>query len=227
MEYLRIFASSRDCWVDKKPSLSSLLRCFDLISGLAADRPVKKPPSVFHACDRREELQNVAAHFQMTSTTVEKRYAISIKRSDCEKAGVEIKSTRGKTGVSFVDARHSDLTGTPENFFKLMAVLAGRIWEGENRVRVFSAHAIFGQIAVFSQLPGEIDPGAKDRCRTILEKCPPWLSHENRDNVVEISGSIIHKPNDIKVHAMHDLRSNPPADSLFDRIRQWMSSRRK
>ena len=225
MEYLRVFArrSFAEKWFGKEPKLSQLLECFDLKRNLAPNQPLS-PVSVFRARNHREELQTVAALFQITPKGTEKRYAVCITKDDCDEAGVGVDPTRGQTGVSFVDFRHSDLTGKLENFIELTKVLTRRIWEGENRIHTYSAHAILGEIAVFSRLPDAIDDAAQDRCRQVLDKSPESFCFPPDRDVVEISGKMDDRER-IVVTAVRELRVAADADRLLGRLRQWLIQR--
>jgi hypothetical protein len=100
MEYLRIFSQSHTNWLNRSPPLTQLLSCFSVDPNQAIDRQVNRTPSVFAARNWREELQNIAAHFQKDPTEVEKQFAIRIRRADCAAAGIIIDPAAGNTGVS-------------------------------------------------------------------------------------------------------------------------------
>lgn len=222
MEYMRVFSSPTITkWFDKSPKLSQLLKCFDAQRNLDTKKSVT-PVSVFHARNQKEELQNVAAIFQNNVRTVAKQFAICIRKSDCSEAGIEIDTTHGKTGIACVDARHADFKGTLENLIELARVLTQKICEGENRVRIFSQHAILGEIAVFSRTSNGIDEFAKKRCNQVLKKTTDLFKFPNdARNVVEILVKMDDKQ-DMTVTALRKLVKNIGHDSLIERLRYWL-----
>ncbi len=220
MEYLRVFTTQSYAteWFNKKPDLSTLLLCFDMARAHETNTPVSSV-SVFRAYSHQEELQNVAALSQNSRAKAKKRFAICVTDADCAEAGVKIEQTPGNTGVSVADARHSDLNGDLGNFIKLTKVITRRIYEGENRFRTYSSHAILGEIAIFSRLEKEFDDDVRSRCKLVLEKSPGlWQFCDDRD-VVEIYGTLTDKKNaGVSITATRPLRLATESDGLWHRL---------
>jgi hypothetical protein len=148
---------------------------------------------VFSASNERERLQNIAAHFSTTFSGVETRFGLRITQSDCDIAGITITPNKGKTGIPFVDVRHSNLCGTLPAFISLVEGILTRMWEGQDRICVFPPHSILGEIAVLSQLSG-LDEGTKDCCGICLSKTPDLFSLALDRGVVELFAELKDKP---------------------------------
>jgi hypothetical protein len=187
--YLRICGrpTRLESWSNKRPKLSDLLECFGVPRQASS---VKKPPSAFWASCSSEELENVAAFFQTSPSSPDKCFGIRFTAEDCAHAGVELDpGNRGTTGVPFVDGRHVDLRGTPDQFMTLVTRIVSKIWEGQDRVRVFPAHQILGEIAVLARLSGDdIEPEARSRCEQVLAKTPDWIAYSQ--DCVTIRGKL-------------------------------------
>ena len=219
MEYLRVYATaSWSQWFDKKPKLSMLLKCFDLDRNQESTKQVA-PVSVFRARNQDEELQAVAAFFQTAPGTVEKRYAICITEKDCGEAGIEIDFTHGQTGVHFVDARHADLKGTLDNFIQLANVITRRIWEGDNRYRIYSKHTILGEVAILSRLADGIDDGAIQGCNEVLAKSADLHRFPDGRDVVKLIGKMDDKKKEVLITATRKLQINAGNRSLLHTLR--------
>jgi hypothetical protein len=177
MQFLRFFFSNTHFsnWLDKSPKPSHCLLAFDVNPGVPAEKQPAAAPSVFRAANDSEALENVAAFFQNNPRTVEKAYAIKIQLEDCKVAGIILQDSLGNTGVTRVDARHTDLLGTSGQFRKLVKHLIERIWEGEGRLCIFAAHALLGELAVLSRVTTGIDDAARVRCEQVLAKSPEML----------------------------------------------------
>jgi hypothetical protein len=186
---LRVFAqqSLTESWIELKPPLPRLLKCFDI----DRNRPKPATVSVYRVGSEVEEVEAVAALFLTTSTTPEKRFGVLITEGDCQEAGIILDhSERGTTGIRAVDSRHVNLKGTVEAFGRLMARIVGSMWEGEQRIRCYPAQQIAGQIAIFSKIPHqEVDTDAKTKCLEVLDK-KKWHAFEDNPRAVVIRGSL-------------------------------------
>jgi len=218
MEFLRVHAkASYSQWFGTKPELSKLLECFGVPRNHGSAKQVK-PVSVFGARNQDEELQAVAAHFQYSPVTVEKRFTICVTKKDCDDAGIEIAFSRGNTGIDFVDARHADLKGNLENFIRLTNVVIRRIWEGENRFRIYAPHAILGELALLSRLSDGVDDLAIQRCIDVLGKTPDWYRIPAGRDVVELIGKMDDKKKEVLITATRKLQINAGNRSLLQSI---------
>lgn len=187
MHYVRVF--SRPSWVSKwheaRPHAPTLLNCFDVSNAKAKNI---KPVSVYRAASLAEERENVAALFSHDHPRAERRFAVRVTLDDCDRAGIEIdQSTRGKTGVSVVDARHADLKGDGAQFLALIQQIVARMWEGEERICVFAAHAILGEVAVLAN-SGLTDTDALERCQDVLNKSSDM--HTLASGIVRLEGEL-------------------------------------
>ena|ERR1700687_4428376 len=136
MRFLRVFAQQGLVWnwFEKEPHLPRILKCFDINRTASRIEPV----SVFAVRTEREEAETVAAQFQVSPSTPEKRFGIIIDKTDCQAAGILIDRTEiGNTGINTVDARHLNLTGTPKAFGSLVAQVVKKMWEGEQRLHIY------------------------------------------------------------------------------------------
>lgn len=228
MRFIRVFSkqSSFGNWQDKEPALSKLLQFFDVEPQARNSDPV----SVFQVTSELDELQSVAAVFQKTVTSPEKRFGVLTTEEDCRSAGIKVNwKEKGKTGIHQIDGRHTNLIGTPDQFICLMIEILRRIWEGEQRLRVFPANQIIGQLAVFYKLPDqEIDRASREDCGRVLSKanCHHFIEKDSR---VEIQGCVKDKP-DIPVIAVRNYASllAPPDRSfraLIQRLRHRFAER--
>jgi hypothetical protein len=146
--------------------------------------------SVFGALNHRHELQNVAAHFQMSPGSVEKRYAVIITKQDCLKAGIEFSPSPGNTGCICVDNRHANLVGKLDNFVALVQHIVRRIWAGENRVHFYAAHALAGELGVFSCLQRGVTDGVITNCKASLDRSKDYHEFPAGGEVVNVVGSL-------------------------------------
>src|ERR1700678_1331177 len=150
MRLLRVFTVPTHFaeWYTAAPDLDKLLLCFGVRASTA---PV--PASVFQVNDELEELESAAAIFQKSRSSPEKQFGVLVTDKECQQAGITITDPDGGTGIEHVDIRHRDLVGDNSQFKALMAGIVKTMWEGEQRLRVFPAKQITGQVAVFSRLP--------------------------------------------------------------------------
>src|SRR5207253_1051817 len=145
-----------------------LLGCFR-VKRLGAD---PKPVSVYQINNDLDDVEAAAATALITGGSIEKRFGLVVTEEDCRAAGITIDAKEpGTTGVYAVDGRHRDLTGKTEEFAKLMVLIVKAMWEGEQRVRLYPAHQLIGQIAVLSKpLNANIDPSTRQDCVDALGK---------------------------------------------------------
>jgi hypothetical protein len=228
MRFIRVFAQ-QTCfanWQDKEPALSKLLQFFEVQPRTQHQVSV----SVFEVRSELEELESVAAVFQKTRTCPEKRFGVLSTEEDCRTAGIEIdRNERGNTGIHRIDARHANLIGTPDAFTRLVVEILQRIWEGEQRLRIFPAKQITGQVAVFFKLPAEeIQAASREDCECVLSKanCHQFIEEHSR---VNIHGNLSDK-RDIPVIATRSYGSlAAPPDwrirELTRRLRHWWTRR--
>lgn len=213
--FLRIFSRPNryDAWVSASPQLSFLLDCF----GIDRIAQSVKPVSVFRATNPIEELQNVAAYLQTNQGSVEKTFALRISDEDCQCAGIKVDSeARGETGLHLIDARHANLTGTPEAFIQLSVRIVGKIWEGEDRLRVFPSHQIIGEMAVLARLEeNAIDPHARSRCHRVLEREADRFAYSG-DGCVQITGRLNDNKGEFPVCAVRQLPARDNAHGRAD-----------
>ncbi len=84
-----------------------------------------------------------------------------------------------------------------------MIEILQRIWAGEQRLRVFPAKQVIGQVAVFFKLPDqEIEEASREDCGCVLAKanCHLYIEEASR---VEIQGCVKNK-RDIPVIAVRN-----------------------
>jgi hypothetical protein len=188
MRLLRVFdrQSQFTEWQNPEPELSKLFLGFSIDPKL----PKFDPPSVFHVKNELDELECVAGFFQKSGGSPEKLFGVLLTERDCQIAGIGISAEKEGTGIKQVDARHANLIGDREQFRTLIAGIVGRIWEGEQRLRLFPANQITGQIAVFSKLPGShICEDSRQACERVLSKTSCHQFHE-KESRVEIVGRL-------------------------------------
>jgi len=190
IRYLRVFSlpSNSWPWLDKNPPLLKLLQCFDV----KRDNPRPEPVSVYRVASEIEEVETASALFLTAPKTPDKRFGVLVSAEDCKAAGINLDaSLSGTTGIAAVDGRHADLKGkTVEEFGHLMAHIVQSMWEGEQRIRLYPAQQIVGQIALFSKLSGgDIEPVTKQNCLDVLAKIDWHMFEENLRTVV-IRGSL-------------------------------------
>jgi hypothetical protein len=107
-----------------------------------------------------EEMRVAAAHLLADDDPkIETRYLVRILLSDANAAGLRVEdSTIGGTGVGWVDYRHRDLVGTKEEFLGLVAVILGRLREGEDRIRRIGKPQYEHALQHFAGLPATERP---------------------------------------------------------------------
>lgn len=139
-----------------------------------------------------EELEIAAALVQMDEAAPEKRFALKVTAADCNLTGVQMDHDEtGTTGVPLVDKRHVNLRGSQEQFAKLMVQIVAKYWEGEERLRIFPAEQIAGQLAVFTKLDAmKISPRATERCRISLQKDSTIKWRAQGNSYVEMEGNL-------------------------------------
>jgi hypothetical protein len=225
MLYIRMVSIQKDfnSWHVKNPEMSRLLRCFDLKPEGTGIESV----SVYKAESESDELESVSAVFQGSRGSPEKLYGILLTEKDCGSSGIKIDgAARGSTGIRRIDRMHANLTGTRDDFKKLMVQILQRIWEGEQRLRLFPENQIIGQIAVFSKLlEGDIEEDTRGSCEVVLRKasCHRFLEEESR---VEIEGKVEDRQG-IRVLASRSYRGScrlswPSLGDLISRVkRSW------
>lgn len=188
MQFVRICSRTPFEWTARQTELSKLLKCFGIKSGIPSPPPI----SVYIAANPLEELEVAAALLQMDEAAPEKKFALKISPADCDLTGVRMEYNEiGTTGVPLVDKRHVNLKGSQEQFEKLMVQIIAKYWEGEDRLRIFPAEQIGGQLAVFTKLDAmKISPLALERCRISLQKDSTikWIAQTN--SYVEMEGSL-------------------------------------
>jgi hypothetical protein len=189
MRFVRVFAQQGlvSNWLEKKPPLSKLLRCFDI----DRRKPDPEPVSVYEGRDELEELEAVAAVFQTSPTEPEKRFGLLIDADDCRASGLTIdRGEQGRTGISRVDRRHVNLVGSQEQFAAVIVHILQAMWEGQQRLRSFPAQEIAGQLAVFSKLPpGQIHEDSRASCVSALNLAA-WHTFIEASESVEIRGKL-------------------------------------
>lgn len=189
MRLLRVFAQQglMSKWLEQNPPLSQLLKCF----GVHREKPNPEPVSVYCVGSETAEVEAVAAHFLTAPVTPEKRFGVLVSEGDCQEAGITLDpSEQGTAGIHAVDGRHVNLKGTIEEYGRLMARIVESMWEGEQRIRLYPAQQIAGQIARFSKLPvGDVDPVARTTCLEVVAK-RDWHTFEDNPRSVVIRGSL-------------------------------------
>ncbi len=150
--------------------------------------------SVFDVDTEAEELRSVAAFFQKEPKKVEKRFGVCLTQDDCDRAGIGIDADAvGDTGIKDVDQRHANLTGSQKQFSEMIAQILARFWEGQNRLRVFPAWQILGELAVLARLPeGQIAKETRENCENLLEKHAGMLNYSNDGSGVELRKELNH-----------------------------------
>jgi hypothetical protein len=211
MRFLRVFTQQGALpnWSETNPPLASILqKCFDINRKASRIQPV----SVFQVRSEREEVEAVSALFQVSPSTPEKRFGVIVEEGDCLAAGVQIDRTeKGNTGITIVDGRHANFTGTQKQFGTLIGQIVKGMWEGEQRLRIYPAQQIALQLAVFSRLPdGEIDDASRDSSLTVLNRVA-W--HTFTEKRAEVRGRLA----DEDPHEIVSLRSLE-SSSLLRRI---------
>ncbi len=203
MRYIRMISTQADfnTWHIKAPEMSRLLRCFDMKQEGAGTESV----SVYKVESESDELECVSAVFQGSRGSPAKLFGVLLSQDDCESSGIKIDALAGgRTGIGRIDQRHSNLTGGREDFRKLLVKILQRIWEGEQRLRLFPENQIIGQIAVFSRLSlKDIEEDSRKCCEAVLSKasCHRFLENESR---VLIEGNVVDRTA-ISVLASRDL----------------------
>ncbi len=183
--YLRIFSGNPGSWYGNEPSLGVLLKYFD-----AGVKKSDLSVSVFAVDSEVEKLRSVAAFFQTNCPKKsEKLFGVCLTRDDCDQAGIGIDGDAyGDTGVNDVDQRHANLTGSQEQLSELIAKILARFWEGENRLRVFPAWQILGELAILARLPAnQIAEGARENCQRVTENHADILNYQADDSSVEVT----------------------------------------
>ena len=228
MRLLRVFMKNATFteWQNAQPDLGKLLQCFDVT------RTMSKPPpaSVFRVLSELEELESVAAVFQKSRSSPEKLFGVVLTESDCRSAGMAIEPEQGQTGVRHVDACHFNLVGDSSQFRELVAGVVRRIWEGEQRIRVFPAKQITGQVAVLSKLHSAyICDESRECCEAVLSKASCHeFDHANLR--VQIIGSLFDKPPfEVRATRSYDpsaaaASAAPPAPSWRGIVKKLLSA---
>lgn len=188
MQFVRICPRTPFEWTARQAELSKLLKCFGIKSGTPSPPPI----SVYMAANPLEELEVAAALVQMDEAAPEKKFALKISPGDCNLTGVQMDYDQtGTTGVPLVDKRHVNLRGGQEQFAKLMVQIVAKYWEGEERLRIFPAEQIAGQLAVFTKLDAmKISPQATERCRISLQKDSTIKCTAQANSYVEMEGNL-------------------------------------
>ena len=222
MHFIRVHGQQTHfaAWTEKEPELSKLLLFFDIQASLPKEFVV----SVFEVQSELEELESVAAVFQTTRPSSDKRFGVLVADEDCRKAGIVIdRSQRGKTGIHRVDSLHADLRGTPEQFSQLMVEILQRVWQGERRLRIFPAKRITGQVAVFFKLPqDEIDPATRTDCECVLSKANCHQFNEGNSTVEilgKLKGSTAQEIRALRTYSTPKPRA--PKKSIFADLKEW------
>jgi hypothetical protein len=179
MRILRVFDQQGllNYWSAESPPLPRLVQCF----GLQRNQPNPRPVSVYRAENEQEEMEAVAALFQVQPRHPDKRFGVLFTDGDCREAGVTVdESERGETGVQAVDGRHVNLRGTGQHFARLIVQIIKKMWEGEQLLRVYPPQQIVGQLAVLSRLgDAEIEAGTRQTCAEILAGVNWHTFHDN------------------------------------------------
>jgi hypothetical protein len=217
MRLLRLFdgASRFNEWYGAEPDLTKLLQCFDVKRGA-----VCQPASVFRVGNELEELEAAAGVFQRTRSSADKRFGILLSEEECRRVGIRVDATNGGTGIKHVDLRHVDRSGDISQFTRLVAQLVKKMWEGEQRLRVFPAKQIVGQVAVFSKLPDErISSESRETCFAILAKSA-CHTFDRESSQVEIRGKF---KDDSASEILASRWIEHPTDAVSDvRQRSWL-----
>jgi hypothetical protein len=221
MRFLRVYAQQglHGCWLEQQPPLARLLKCFDIKR--EATRP-PEPTSVFLVNDEGEELEVVTALAQTTPSSPEKRFGILVSDEDCRAAGIRIdRDEPGQTGVSVVDIRHANLIGDQNQVFQLMVQIVASLWTGQQRLRVYPAQAILGQLAIFRRWPdASIHPQARANCERMLSLVsdePSLLADPPR---MQVRGQLQDSQGALPVHAERLLGSTVSSISWWKRLWQ-------
>jgi hypothetical protein len=189
MRLLRVFGTQSwvSNWLEQSPPLPLLLKCFDV----NRQKPQPEPVSVYRIDSEIEEVEAVAALFLTTPGSPEKRFGVIVAEDDCCAAGITLDpEEQGETGVHAIDKRHVNLKGTVDQFGRLVARIVQGMWEGEQRIRLYPAQQIAGQIALFSKLgDDQIDPDTKTTCLEVLA-LKNWHTFEENDQAVIIRGAL-------------------------------------
>jgi len=183
--YLRVFERKFQNWYGKEPSLATLLGHFRVTA-----KETDFSASVYAADNEAESLQSAAALYQtFRRRSVGDLFAVCVTQDDCSRASIGIEAdAHGKTGVKDVDQRHANLTGSQEQFSELIAQILARFWEGENRLRVFPAWQILGELAVLARLlTDQIAEGARENCQRVLENHADMLNYLDDGSSVEVT----------------------------------------
>jgi hypothetical protein len=144
---------------------------------------------VYAAATEAEELQSVAAFYQSNCPKrADKLFGVCLTEDDCDVAGISIVADAdGNTGVADVDRRHANLTGSQQQFSGLIARILGKLWEGENRLRVFPAWQILGELAVLSRLAdNQIAGKARESCQKVVDNHADMLKYSGDGSCVEL-----------------------------------------
>jgi hypothetical protein len=193
MWLLRTFQTQSwfNAWHERKPPIENLLKCFD------REKSDTDPVSTFRAYTAADELECAAAHFQTFNRTDFAVHCIVRFDSDeCRRAGIitEPAANEGLTGVLFVDAKHFNLRGTTDQFSELIKKIVGRIWLGEERLRLFPVHQLRYQTAIFSQMSEHlIEKAARQRCEKLLSKYQGRHRFSEKKDKITIYGDLCDK----------------------------------
>jgi hypothetical protein len=188
MRLLRVFDTQSQfvAWQDPEPELSKLFLGFSI----KPEATKFEPPSIFRVRSEADELECVAGFFQKSGGSPAKLFGVLFTARDCRDVGIRIDGDRTGTGIRRVDDRHANLNGDKEQFRRLVAGIVARIWEGEQRLRIFPANQIAGQVAIFSRLPeSHTCEDSRRTCERVLSKTTCHRFHDDESRV-EIVGRL-------------------------------------
>ena len=144
---LRLFdgASRFNEWYGAEPDLTKLLQCFDVKRGAVAG----SPQAFSGWATNSKSLRRQRASFRRTRSSADKRFGILLSEEECRGVGIRVDATNGGTGIKHVDLRHVDLSGDISQFTRLVALLVKKMWEGEQRLRVFQKNKLWAKSRYF------------------------------------------------------------------------------
>lgn len=218
MFYVREFSSKTwlGHWLSKTPELKALLKSFGI--GLTGN---VEPPSVFRCEGQSSELETVAALCQRSRTS-ERTHLIRVALDDINSVGIRVDTSEsGRTGIRTVDVRHANLHGSREQFQALVERVLTKIWEGDNRLNVFSELAILGELARLSKLSDGIDEGARERCMRLLERRSDNHRFES-DNAVSIISHFAEDASQIVEARRHFGTPKQPVPRMISSFVRWL-----
>ncbi len=198
---IRPFSDKFPKWTDKSPELTQLLKCFEIIRDAPAGKVLTTSLYLTEAAE--DELAIVAALHQRSEHSVDKRYAVRVEQGECEQSGLQVQPhIENKTGIRDVDRKHVNVSGTLDQFIRLMVRIVSEIWKGQDRLRIFTEHQILGQLAVFVKQSSErVEPEAQQRCLHCLSKSPDRFQFCDDVGIVRILGTLNDKTQSVDVVA--------------------------